>query len=211
VPAAPTDRGSARDRLLDAAERCLESCGVVGTTMEDIGRTAGVSRATVYRYFPSREAVMSGVIIRAAERYLDRISPRIAAARPWAPRSSTSWNTRLRCAAKRSSDCCSAATKTRAGVGRGGTSTSLLNRHRISASHLHQTLELRGTGRLRRRRRRVGCPHDTEPADCSRAAGAQSGADSGRFCRGFLLPAIWRVTTLDRCDIYGVVSRRQMR
>lgn len=77
--AAPTDRGSARDRLLDAAERCLESCGVVGTTMEDIGRTAGVSRATVYRYFPSREAVMSGVIIRAAERYLDRISPRIAA------------------------------------------------------------------------------------------------------------------------------------
>lgn len=55
------------------------SCGVVGTTMEDIGRTAGVSRATVYRYFPSREAVMSGVIIRAAERYLDRISPRIAA------------------------------------------------------------------------------------------------------------------------------------
>lgn len=77
--AAPSDRGSARDRLLDAAERCLESCGVVGTTMEDIGRTAGVSRATVYRYFPSREAVMSGVIIRAAERYLDRISPRIAA------------------------------------------------------------------------------------------------------------------------------------
>ena len=50
--AAPSDRGSARDRLLDAAERCLESCGVVGTTMEDIGRTAGVSRATVYRYFP---------------------------------------------------------------------------------------------------------------------------------------------------------------
>ena len=77
--AAPTDPGSARDRLLDAAERCLEGGGVVGTTMEDIGRTAGVSRATVYRYFPSREAVMSGVIIRAAERYLDRISPRIAA------------------------------------------------------------------------------------------------------------------------------------
>lgn len=77
--AAPSDRGSARDRLLDAAERCLERCGVVGTTMEDIGRTAGVSRATVYRYFPSREAVMSGVILRAAERYLDRISPRIAA------------------------------------------------------------------------------------------------------------------------------------
>lgn len=110
--AAPSDRGSARDRLLDAAERCLESCGVVGTTMEDIGRTAGVSRATVYRYFPNREAVMSGVIIRAAERYLDRINPGSRSTPIWAPLSSISWNTQLRPrAAKRSSDCCSAATR----------------------------------------------------------------------------------------------------
>lgn len=76
--AAPPNRDSARDRLLDAAERCLEDCGLVGTTMDDIGRTAGVSRATVYRYFPNREAVMSDVIIRAADRYLDRINPRIS-------------------------------------------------------------------------------------------------------------------------------------
>lgn len=76
--AAPSNRDSARDRLLDAAERCLEDCGLVGTTMDDIGRTAGVSRATVYRYFPNREAVMSDVIIRAADRYLDRINPRIS-------------------------------------------------------------------------------------------------------------------------------------
>lgn len=75
---APADRDSARDQLLDAAERCLEQQGLSGTTMEDIGRRAGVSRATVYRYFSSREAVVSGVIIRATERYLRRITPRIA-------------------------------------------------------------------------------------------------------------------------------------
>ena len=69
----------ARDRLLDAAETCLQSKGLSGTTMEDIARQAGVSRATVYRYFPSRESVVSGVIVRAAERYLHRISGRISA------------------------------------------------------------------------------------------------------------------------------------
>ncbi|ORB66210.1 TetR family transcriptional regulator [Mycolicibacterium tusciae] len=72
-------RDMARDRLLDAAETCLQSKGLSGTTMEDIARQAGVSRATVYRYFASRESVLSGVIVRAAERYLHRISGRISA------------------------------------------------------------------------------------------------------------------------------------
>lgn len=57
---AAADGRSGRDRLLDAAERCLEVQGLAGTTMEDIARNAGVSRATVYRYFASREAVISG-------------------------------------------------------------------------------------------------------------------------------------------------------
>lgn len=47
--------------------------------MEDVGREAGVSRATVYRYFPNREALVSGVIIRATERYLVRIRPTVFA------------------------------------------------------------------------------------------------------------------------------------
>jgi AcrR family transcriptional regulator len=75
----PQDRDSARDRLLDAAERCLENRGAGGTTMEDVGREAGVSRATVYRYFPNHEAVVSGVIVRATERYLNRIRPTVFA------------------------------------------------------------------------------------------------------------------------------------
>ena len=73
------NRDMARDRLLDAAETCLQGKGLSGTTMEDIARHAGVSRATVYRYFASRESVVSGVIVRAAERYLHRTSGRILA------------------------------------------------------------------------------------------------------------------------------------
>ncbi|BBX03662.1 putative transcriptional regulator, TetR [Mycolicibacterium moriokaense] len=75
---AAADGRSGRDRLLDAAERCLEVQGLAGTTMEDIARNAGVSRATVYRYFASREAVISGVIIRATEEYLRRMEPRLS-------------------------------------------------------------------------------------------------------------------------------------
>jgi AcrR family transcriptional regulator len=46
--------------------------------MDDIAKQARVSRATVYRYFPARDAVMSGVILRATERYLEKVQPRIA-------------------------------------------------------------------------------------------------------------------------------------
>ncbi|WP_324189227.1 MULTISPECIES: TetR/AcrR family transcriptional regulator [Nocardia] len=61
------------DALLDAAEFCFEEIGLSATTMEDIARQAGVSRATVYRHFANRESVVSGVILRTASRYLGRI------------------------------------------------------------------------------------------------------------------------------------------
>jgi len=76
--ASPADPGTARDLLLDAAEACFERSGIGATTMEDIAKQARVSRATVYRYFAGRDAVMSGVILRATERYLVKIQPRIA-------------------------------------------------------------------------------------------------------------------------------------
>lgn len=75
--APPETRAVARDLLLDAAEGCLEETGLAGTTMEAIARHAEISRATVYRHFSNRESVVSGVILRAAERYLQRISRRI--------------------------------------------------------------------------------------------------------------------------------------
>ena len=62
--ASPGDPGTARDLLLDAAEACFESSGIGGTTMDDIAKRARVSRATVYRYFAGRDAVVSGVILR---------------------------------------------------------------------------------------------------------------------------------------------------
>ena len=46
-PAASDD---VRARILDAAEICLERYGLQKTTIEDVAKASGVSRATVYRY-----------------------------------------------------------------------------------------------------------------------------------------------------------------
>ncbi|MFO0691538.1 MAG: TetR/AcrR family transcriptional regulator [Myxococcota bacterium] len=57
-----------RERLLDAAEACLARFGLAKTTAEDVARAAGLSRATVYRQFGSRDALIAAVATREAER-----------------------------------------------------------------------------------------------------------------------------------------------
>lgn len=66
----PEDRDGARERLIDAAERCFARYGPTKTTIEDVAAEAQVSRATVYRYFEGREDVILGVLMRAAQRFL---------------------------------------------------------------------------------------------------------------------------------------------
>lgn len=61
---------AARERLLEAAEECFIRFGVAKTTIEDIARQAGVSRATVYRYFEGgRERLVIGVFLRELTRF----------------------------------------------------------------------------------------------------------------------------------------------
>ena len=55
-----------RERLLDSAEACVERFGPSKTSMEDVARAAGVSRATVYRYFDNRDDVLGAVASRQA-------------------------------------------------------------------------------------------------------------------------------------------------
>ena len=66
--AVPEDTKSkpVRERLLDAAEGCLAQFGPQKTSMEDVARAAGMSRATVYRYFENRDALLLGVASRQA-------------------------------------------------------------------------------------------------------------------------------------------------
>ena len=55
-------------RILDATESCLERFGLAKTTVEDVAQAAGLSRATVYRQFGNRDALLLAVAARDAER-----------------------------------------------------------------------------------------------------------------------------------------------
>jgi AcrR family transcriptional regulator len=62
----PQEAEAAQTHFIDAAEICFERYGVVKTTMEDIARTAGVSRPTVYRHFADRDSLVLAVVMRRA-------------------------------------------------------------------------------------------------------------------------------------------------
>jgi AcrR family transcriptional regulator len=62
------ERTSGREGVLDAAESCLERFGLAKTTIEDVAQEAGLSRATVYRQFGNRDALLLAVAAREADR-----------------------------------------------------------------------------------------------------------------------------------------------
>lgn len=51
APLAPT-LGAQEERIVDAALRCVARWGLAKTSLDDVAREAGYSRATVYRFFP---------------------------------------------------------------------------------------------------------------------------------------------------------------
>jgi AcrR family transcriptional regulator len=53
-------------RLLDATVACIARVGVTKTTLDDVAREAGCSRATLYRYFPGKPALLRALVIREA-------------------------------------------------------------------------------------------------------------------------------------------------
>jgi TetR/AcrR family transcriptional regulator, repressor for uid operon len=56
-----TDR---RATILDAAEQCFSRSGFHQTSMSDICQAAGMSPGNLYRYFPSKEAIIAGIVER---------------------------------------------------------------------------------------------------------------------------------------------------
>jgi AcrR family transcriptional regulator len=71
-PAAPTSTDDARERILAAAERCIDRHGIRKTTMDDVACEVGLSRPNVYRYFADRDDLLIELIIRHARALLDR-------------------------------------------------------------------------------------------------------------------------------------------
>jgi AcrR family transcriptional regulator len=64
-PTASTD--DARERILAAAERCIDRHGIRKTTIDDIASEIGLSRPSVYRYFTDRDDLLIELITRHAQ------------------------------------------------------------------------------------------------------------------------------------------------
>ena len=64
---------AAESRLLTVAEQLFTEHGVDNVTMNDVAAAAGCSRATLYRYFPTRNDLASAYIRTTTERILGGI------------------------------------------------------------------------------------------------------------------------------------------
>ncbi|WP_299559581.1 TetR/AcrR family transcriptional regulator [uncultured Mycolicibacterium sp.] len=71
--AAPANDEEAVERILTAASRAIEDRGR-DFSIADVARTVGVTRQTVYRYFPSTDALLAAAAERAAGGFLDRMA-----------------------------------------------------------------------------------------------------------------------------------------
>jgi AcrR family transcriptional regulator len=66
---------SQRVRVADAAARCVARTGVAKTTLDDVAREAGCSRATVYRTFPGgKEEVIAAVVDTEVARFFSALA-----------------------------------------------------------------------------------------------------------------------------------------
>jgi len=67
-----------RQRIVEAAYACVARRGVAKTTIEDIAREAGMSRATVYRAFPGgRDEVINATVAWATLDFFGRLYEQI--------------------------------------------------------------------------------------------------------------------------------------
>jgi TetR/AcrR family transcriptional regulator len=67
------DDAEARRRLVAAAVRCIVLRGTGRISMDDVADEAGVSRATVYRYYRTREDLILGVMLSRLDAAMDLV------------------------------------------------------------------------------------------------------------------------------------------
>jgi AcrR family transcriptional regulator len=77
IPSTAAQHGR-HDRILAAATVMLAAGGEDALQMKDLSQRAGVSVATLYRYFPAKDHVLLGILLRNYSAALARISAEVA-------------------------------------------------------------------------------------------------------------------------------------
>ena len=70
---APATDDEAVERILAAAGKAIDERGA-DFSIADVARTLGVTRQTVYRYFPSTDALLVAAAVHAASDFLERLA-----------------------------------------------------------------------------------------------------------------------------------------
>lgn len=68
----PADDAEAVARIIDTARTAIDERGTV--SVSEVAQTLGVTRQTVYRYFPTHEALLGAAALSSVEGFLDRVA-----------------------------------------------------------------------------------------------------------------------------------------
>jgi AcrR family transcriptional regulator len=72
-------RAVRRRQLVELAERMFAERGYAGTSMEELGRLAGVTKPVVYELFESKDGMFRACVDRASERMAESITTAVRA------------------------------------------------------------------------------------------------------------------------------------
>lgn len=75
----PPTEALARARILDGARRCLARTGAAKTTLSDVAQEVGVTRQTVYRYYPGLADLLHALATAGAAAFVERMRAHVAA------------------------------------------------------------------------------------------------------------------------------------
>lgn len=70
----PTAEPSIEDRLLAAALETATIHGLARLAMGDVAKRAGLSRQTLYRYFPSRDALVTALVAAETDTLIEQVA-----------------------------------------------------------------------------------------------------------------------------------------
>ncbi len=74
----PGTEDEARRRIVEAATACLDRAGLAKTSLSDVAAEAGVTRQTVYRYFPGLADILRAVALAGVEEFAGRMERHLA-------------------------------------------------------------------------------------------------------------------------------------
>ncbi|WP_409464638.1 TetR/AcrR family transcriptional regulator [Amycolatopsis sp. GA6-003] len=74
----PGAEDEARRRIVKAAIACIDRAGLAKTNLSHVAAEAGVTRQTVYRYFPSLAEILRAVAHAGAQEFAERMRAHLA-------------------------------------------------------------------------------------------------------------------------------------